>query len=182
MKNVKRIFLVLVCSLAIIVIFRGWLYRHCVNYTILDYRQSYTPDKAFRDFVDSKKKDTKINSVEDIIKLSLKITSDELSFTTSKCEYNPNSLIHSQKTNCIGYSAFFNSTCNYLLTEYEYDWNSLSLVGQQQLFGANINKHLHSAFFKDHDFNVIENKKTGEKYFVDPTVNDYLWIDFVSSK
>lgn len=166
------------------IIFRGWLYRHCVNYTIIDYRQTYTPDKTFRDFIDSKTKDEKINSVEDVINLALKITSDELSFTTSKCAYSPTGLLHSPKTNCIGYSAFFNTTCNYLLTKYNYygDWNSSSLVGQQQLFGININKHLHSAFFKDHDFNAIRNKKTGAEYFVDPTVNDYLDIDFVSCK
>ena len=35
-------------------------------------------------------------------------------------------------------------------------------------------------FFKDHDFVTIENKETGEIFAVDPSVNDYLFIDFVT--
>ena len=183
MKNVKRIFLALTASLAVIILFRGWIYRHSVNYAILTNRSAYAPDKSFDNFIDERTKKEKINSVDDIIALSLKITSEELSFTTKKCEYNPSSLILSPKTNCIGYSAFFTSTCNYLLSKYGYGdtWKAASLVGQLYLFGININTHFHSSFFKDHDFNVIENKKTGEKLYIDPTVNDYLDINFISS-
>ena len=38
-----------------------------------------------------------------------------------------------------------------------------------------------SKLFKDHDFVTIENKITEEIVAVDPTVNDYLRIEFVTN-
>jgi len=53
-------------------------------------------------------------------------------------------------------------------------------VEQLYFLGTNIHKYFNSSFFKDHDFVTIENKTTGEIFAVDPTVNDYLRIDFIT--
>jgi hypothetical protein len=59
-------------------------------------------------------------------------------------------------------------------------WTAKPQIGQLYFLGTNIHKYFNSAFFKDHDFVTIENKKTGEILAVDPTVNDYLHIDFIT--
>ncbi|GGG62573.1 hypothetical protein GCM10011378_43400 [Hymenobacter glacieicola] len=45
-----------------------------------------------------------------------------------------------------------------------------------------MHKYFNSAFFKDHDFVTIENKRTGKVYAVDPTIDDYLSVDFITYK
>ena len=59
-------------------------------------------------------------------------------------------------------------------------WNAKPQIGQLYFLGTNIHKYFNSSFFEDHDFVTIENKSTGEILAVDPTVNDYLNIDFIT--
>lgn len=87
-------------------------------------------------------------------------------------------LLLPRQANCVGYTTFFATTCNYLLEKNNLSdiWIAKPQVGQLYLLGVNIHNYFNSAFFKDHDFVTIENKKTGEIYAVDPTISDYLRI------
>jgi methionyl-tRNA synthetase len=89
--------------------------------------------------------------------------------------------VYTQTANCIGYAAFCATTCNELFQKNSLSgvWIARPQIGQLHLFGTNIHPYFHSAFFKDHDFVVIENKQSGMVYAVDPTVHDYLGIEFV---
>ncbi|WP_160112287.1 hypothetical protein [Aquimarina sp. AU58] len=123
-------------------------------------------------------------SIEEIIALSNRITSEKLKFTFNKVSSNPNSVSEFKKANCIGYSSLFNSIGNYiirkqkLIDKYEF----IHLVGELDVFGFNVHDLFDSPFFKDHDFNKIEYKQTGKKKFVDPSLRDYLRIEYVASE
>ena len=185
MKFLKRTLLTILVLLLCGLLFRGWLYRQFFSYKTIGHRTEYNAtDKQLLDYIDEKTKDDKPTDINDIIKISLRLTSDCLNFREAKNDNDPNKLIKSKNAHCIGYSAFFSTTCNYLLTKYGYSdsWTSKPLIGQIYFCGTNVHSYFNSAFFKDHDFNSIENKQTGEKYFVDPTVNDYFCINLVTEK
>jgi hypothetical protein len=122
--------------------------------------------------------------IEQIIKLALSITSKQLNFTAGKNHNDPNRLIHTKTAHCVGYAAFFATTCNHLLNRYKLNniWTAKPWVGQLYIFDNNIHRYFNSPFFKDHNFVTITNTTTGKLYAVDPTVNDYLYIDFIMCK
>jgi hypothetical protein len=95
---------------------------------------------------------------------------------------DPNKLLISKHANCIGYAAFFSTVCNSLLEKNNLDqqWIAKPLIGQLYFLDKNIHPYFKSAFFKDHDFAVVKNKETGKVFAVDPSLNDYTGIDFVS--
>lgn len=164
-------------------LFRGWLYRHIVTYQSIGLRAKYTAtNEKFTDYIDASIAKQNELKIEQIIKLSLSITSRKLNYSVNKNNNDPNKLINSSEAHCVGYASFFSTTCNYLLKKHALDdlWTARHHVGQLYFLGTNVHQYFHSPFFKDHDFVTIENRKTGEILAVDPTINDYLWVDFVS--
>ena len=132
-------------------------------------------------------KSTNINellTISSVIEQSSNLTNQKLYFTTSKSSSNPNKLIHSQKTHCIGYANFYTSTFNYLIekSKLSSQWRAKTCVGKLYFLGIDIHKYFDSPFFKDHDFVVIENSQTKERIYIDPTISDYFGIERVSSK
>ena len=162
---------------------RGWLYRELITYRSIGKRQNYQiTEEELKDYIDLKLKDDEEYDVQKIINLSLSLTSEKLNFTASRNHNDPNKLIFSKTAHCVGYATFFSSTCNYLLKKHGLaeTWSAKPHIGQLYLLGSNIHRYLDSAFLKDHDFVIIKNKNTGEILSVDPSINDYLWIDFVT--
>jgi hypothetical protein len=166
-------------------IFRGGLYRLLFSYKFVGHRTSYIAiDKELTGYIDGKTVSFKPTGIKDIIKMSLQLTSDRLNFKETRNDNDPNKLVRTRNAHCIGYSAFYSATCNYLLGKYGFadNWISQPLIAQIYFRNVNLHQYFTSSFFRDHDFNGITNKKTGEQYFVDPTVNDYFYIDFVTLK
>jgi hypothetical protein len=183
MKIIKQTFLIALIFTAIGVLFRGWFYRHLVTYESIGLRHNYPiTNKKLADYIDSNSSNQTATNIEQIIKHGLLITSSQLNFTANKNDIDPNKLINSKTAHCVGYASFFTTTCNYLLEKYKLSgtWTAKSQIGQLYFLETNIHKHFNSPFFKDHDFVTIENRTTGEVYAVDPTVNDYLHIDFIT--
>ena len=183
MKFIKRTILTILIIAIVGVLFRGWFYRHLVIYKSVGLRANYvaTDNKLIAYINLSTDKQTNLD-VEQIIKLGLSITSKQLNFTAEKNDNDPNKLINSKTANCVGYGAFFATTCNYLLDKHNLTdtWIAKPQIGQLYFLGTNIHKYIKSSFFKDHDFVIIENKKTGKVFAVDPTINDYFCIDYVT--
>ena len=184
MNRFKKIIKYFGIFIILIIIFRGFLYRISVSYSKIKVRNNITlTDKNLIKDIE-KRTDGKILSIEGIIQLSNKITSEKLNFTLNKVSSNPNLVCEFGKANCIGYSSLFNSIGNYVIgkqnltDKYEFT----HLVGKLDFFGFDIHKLFNSPFFKDHDFNEISNKLTNEKIYVDPSVTDYLRIDNVTSE
>lgn len=185
MKTIKRIVLVILIPVTIALLFRGWLYRHMVTYTSVGQRTNYlATDAKLVSYIETNSDSKKDTGIRGIIKLALSITSRQLHFTASQNDNDPNRLINSKAAHCVGYAAFFSTTCNYLLKKYKLDntWIAKPQTGQLYFLGINIHKYFHAAFFKDHDFVIIENRLIGEILAVDPTVNDYFYIDFITCK
>lgn len=183
MKVIKRILLTLLVLTTVGLFFRGWFYRHLVTYKSVGHRTNYSAtDNKLVDYINGSTDEQTDPDIEQIIKLGLSITSVQLNFTANKNDTDPNKLITSKTAHCVGYASFFATTCNHLLDKYNLadTWTAKPQVGQLYFLGTNIHKYFNSSFFKDHDFVTIENKTTGEIFAVDPTVNDYLYIDFIT--
>ncbi|MBP9021738.1 MAG: hypothetical protein KBH06_00925 [Spirochaetes bacterium] len=185
MKFIKRTILAILILTAVILLFRGWIYRNLITYKSVGPAINYrATDNKLIGYINANAGKQANPNIEQIIKLALVITSKQLNFTVEKNNSDPNKLIVTKTAHCVGYAAFFSTTCNYLLNNYHLanTWTAKPQVGQLYLFGQNIHKYFHSPFFKNHNFVTIENKTTGKIYAVDPTVNDYLYIDYVKYK
>lgn len=184
MKIWRRIFGVISVVLVIIIL-RGPLYRLTVSYSPIGQRTDYKiTNDELREYIKENQTDRDSADIKEIIKASLALTSKTLNFAFSNVDSNPNRLMNLKSANCIGYAAFFSVVCNYQLEEYNLteQWAVIPEVGELSVFGVNIHHYIDSRFFKDHDFVVIENKVTQETYAVDPSMYDYLYIDFVTLK
>ena len=178
MKRSALIFLVLT---AIVFFAREWLYNQVVTYRSIGSRTTYPATNPLL-IEQLESADLKQADVRQIIDLALGITSQQLNFTAENNANDPNKLIYSRTAHCIGYAAYFATTCNYLLMKNGLDgqWVARPQIGQLYVLGINIHTYLDSPFLKDHDIVIIENKATGEILAVDPAINDYLGIDFIS--
>lgn len=183
MKTFSRILLMLLLLAGVGLLFRGWLYRQVVTYKSVGTRTNYAvTSKELTAYLQSNTETQLARSVAQVIAQSLAITATTLRFTSGKNDKDPNRLVRTKKAHCVGYAAFFATTCNYLLQQNGLSgiWQAEPRIGQLYFLGTNVHQYFNSPFFKDHDFVVIRNKKTGQKLAVDPTVNDYGAIDFVA--
>lgn len=154
-----------------------------MTYKSVGIRTNYSvTDKILTDYIDANTDEQTDPDIKQIITLGLSITSKQLNFTADKNDTDPNKLITSRTAHCVGYATFFATTCNYLFQKYNLSdsWTAKPQIGQLYFLGTSIHKYFNSSFFKDHDFVTIENKKTGEIFAVDPTVNDYLKIGLIT--
>jgi len=185
MKTLKKVFFTILVLLIIGILLRGTLYRSIVAYESIGQRMNYeiTNDKLTQ-YINENCPGKDSADIKEIIKTSLSATSKILNFTFSKNDRNPNKLIDSQTANCVGYTAFFSTVCNYQLKKHNLseEWIAQPEIGQIYVFGVNIHRYFNSSFFKDHDFAIIKNKKTKKTYAVDPSIYDCLYIDFVTLK
>ncbi|MEP6796368.1 MAG: hypothetical protein ABJB16_18715 [Saprospiraceae bacterium] len=184
-KYAKRILIISLILVALVFLLRGGIYRNLVKYQSIGQREDYYYKNGYlvaRILRSPENKDSM--NFDDIVDAALKITSKSLQFTTNSCEIDPNRLIETLQTNCVGYSAFYSTACNLLLYKHglSENWHATSQVGHLFLFGFNIHKSTNNPFFKDHDFVIIKNKITGELLSVDPTIHDYLEIKTVTLK
>lgn len=181
MKTFRKILIALLALVVIAVLFRGFLYRQLVSYEVTGNRTNYIANNPeLVSLIDSHGEEHL--QIDDIISESLEITSRHLHYTMAKNDNDPNKLIESKSAHCVGYASFCASACNHLLEKngLEKTYEAIPKKGNLYFLGMNVHRWFSSPFFKDHDFVVIENKITGEKSAVDPTIHDYLWIDFVS--
>ncbi|MBN2891339.1 MAG: hypothetical protein JXL97_05695 [Bacteroidales bacterium] len=180
----KKFLIIIFAFLFIVFVFKGVFFRLMVKYEPVNERTTYSlKDDNFKNYVDSISSESEIG-ISKVLKISNKITSQSLKFTKSSSGYNPNDLFYSKSSNCIGYATFYASVCNYLLEKNNLsdEWNAKCYVGYIYLFGENVHHYFKSSFFKDHDFVIVENTKTGEKKLVDPSVYDFLGVKYVKSR
>ncbi|NRS90359.1 hypothetical protein HNQ02_003299 [Flavobacterium sp. 7E] len=183
MKLIKRTILIILILTTITILFRGCFYRHLITYKSIGSRTNYSlTNEKLVDYINANTNKKADSNIENSIKTALSITSKQLNFTAEKNDNDPNKLITSKKAHCVGYASFFATTCNYILIKNNLaqTWIAKPQVGQLYFLGSNMHQYFNSSFFKDHDFVTIENKTTAEIFAVDPTVNDYLCIDFIN--
>ena len=183
MKIIKRLAFLIIITVALSLVFRGWLFRQLVTYKPIGIRTEYiaSGDNLIANLNVNFENLTECE-IEKIIELALSSTSEQLNFTSDKNDVAPNALIVSKSAHCVGYAAFFVTSCNYVIDRCNLSstWNAKSQVAHLYFIGFNLHQYFNSPFFKDHDFAIIENKITGQIIAVDPSVHDYLHIDFVA--
>lgn len=171
-------------SLLILILFRGFIFRLTIKYNEIGTRPKIEiTNKQLIEKIETFAT-SRLITPEDIVKTASTITNSELAFTTQTVSSNPNELINTNKANCVGYSAMFNSVANFLIKKNELEHTIVTehKIGQLSFMGINLHQFFNNSFLKDHDFNELKNMKTGKVIFIDPTVSDYLWISSVSKK
>lgn len=179
----QRFVLAFFLFLAIVFFSRGWLYRQLITYKTIGQRAGYSVnDQKLIHYIDQRLGGKNDLDVQSIIQLSLSITAQQLNFTAGRNDVDPNKLVSSKTAHCVGYAAFYASTCKYLFQKFNLQdtWSAKHQIGQLNLLGNNIHQYINTPFFKDHDFVTIEHKITGEVFAVDPSLYDYFWIKQVT--
>ncbi len=174
MNRIRQIIIVLLSLYLSWILSGGFYFRQFVSYRSIKER-SYLPFSTTQ-FLQSKK----ATEPEEVIETALSRTAQTLNFTFSKCYRDPDKLLKSKKANCIGYAAFCSAACNQLFEESKMkDWKATPQIAKIYVLGINVHQFISSPFFKDHDIVKIENTKTGECFFVDPSLYDYSRIRWV---
>lgn len=180
----KKRLLVTLGILLLLVLFRGPLFRLCCTYHVTGKRTTYTPgNPALEAEVKTAAATQPTGDAQKLTDAALDLTSKRLSFTSSSCAVDPAITFTTRKTHCVGYAAYFSAVFNALaqqngLGKIVHSW---PVKGELHLFGINVHHYLHGGFFRDHDFCVIENINTGEKWYVDPSLEDYSGITRISA-
>ena len=119
-------------------------------------------------------------------------TSDEIEiikrcnkFACKKLSFHRKNNLKIGEANCIGYAQYTSAILNYAFKYKNILCTAQPVVGQVHLYGINIHplvvaiipKNLKS-FFKDHDFVEIR-KKNGDIIFIDSSLSDLLYKDFI---
>jgi hypothetical protein len=165
-------------------LFRGYFYRLTIAYQITATRPSYNiHNDSLSSYIAHYIKGDQEPDVRSLTNLALQITADKLFYRSSNTLNDPNQLIMHQRAHCVGYASFTATVCNTLFRKFKLnDWKALPVAGQLYFLGINVHPWFNSPFFSDHDFVLIENKVTGERILADPTVSDYLDINFVTER
>jgi hypothetical protein len=178
MKRLKIILLVIL----VLFLLRGNIFRLMITYHPIEEQPSYPISaKNLAELVENKPISA---DAESIVKQTLRLTAGQLRFTSGKNFTDPNQLFYSKSANCVGYAAFFNTTCQALLhkAKLETRFRVKHLRGKLTLHGLDLHQLTDSPYFHDHDFNVLEDLQTGEKVYVDASTFDVLGIGLVSGK
>ena len=184
MTKKRCFFFSFIFLVVLLFLFRAWIFRAVVKYKIIDHRPSISlSDDLLLKYIDSETGRRPL-TLQRIAEAAGKITTRELAFSASVSLTNPNLTLRQGQTNCIGYSAAFNSICQYLIErdQLQDQFRSTHLVGQLKLFDNNLHQFFQDPFWANHDFNLLEDLQTGEKIYSDPTLNDYLGIDRVEEE
>ena len=132
--------------------------------------------------------DRNVENIQHIALIAEKITADVLSFSDESTTTNPNLIFTSGGiTNDAGYSAFYNSVCDYLIDYYSLKgyYNCYHIVGACFFRNTNLTTlrsiRGRAIFPSEYHFNVIQDMKTGEIIALDPSLFDAYRISTVTS-
>lgn len=184
MRRLKNNISYLISLGILLFIFKGFLYRNLITNQKLAERKIYTiTNNALKEHINTQIANEPL-TLEKIIDISQEITADRLHFSTEEINSDPNISYNTGKANCVGYAAMFATIGNYILQEKALTetYKINHVVGTLELFGENIHDLFKSPFFKDHDYNEIIDKQTGERLYVDPSLYDYTWINRVTAE
>lgn len=180
-KILLKTLVVLFVFAAILVLFKGCIYQTAIKYEDAGGRKIYkVKDDKLEAYIIDNLPEGDITDIEEIVNLSLDITSKTLQFKLDSKEKDPKKLIPTGEVNCMGYASFNAAVGNYLINKYNLkDWKAKPVKGKLYLFGYEITSKSKESYFKDHDFVIFYNKNTKDEIYIDPSVHDCLGIDKV---
>ncbi len=180
--TMKKLFRNSLLLLLAVFLFRGWLFRLMVTYHPISERPTIVAkDEKLLQQLENQVIDT---ALQRIIDQSLDLTASQLQFSFGKCESDPNRLFYTKKANCVGYAAYFSTVCENMIERAGLDsrFKVKHLRAKITFLGYDLHQLTDSPFFKDHDYNIVEDLRTGERIFVDASTQDVLGIGHVKSE
>ena len=115
-----------------------------------------------------------------LINDALHFSDMQLSFAATNTRNEPDALVKHGRAHCIGYSAFFKATLEELLERKDIEYVEVQhAVSEVYLAGINLHQFTSRDFFKDHDYNIVVDRLSGNAYFVDSSLHDMTGIGFV---
>jgi hypothetical protein len=182
----KRFLIRTTIFLLLLLCFKGHLYRLLVTYREIDQRASVKIDNpAIRRDLDTWSAAHTQASLEEMVDFAGDYATHQVRYTLGKCSIDPNKIILGEKkTNCIGYSASFQAVLVYLLEQRKLtkEIKCTHKVGHLYLLGYNLHQCFDDPAFKDHDYNVVTDTRTGQQIVLDPTVWAHLGIGRVTGR
>lgn len=176
------------------ILFRQGIYRSIITYRINQERIADTQMNAQIEryiLTHPDVYDRQFDNMDKIIHISLKLTSDALSFTGDpKLKTDPLSTLQIGETNSEGFAAFFNTVCTYLIHRYHFsdDYTCQQFVAERTKGGTNLQNAFQSpyggdgvgtAFNKTRDVVRILERATGRYKYVDPAIFEQVSIVYV---
>ena len=183
-------FLIL-CLLISPFLFRQGIYRLIITYQISQERVADTQINAeFERYILTHPDvyDRQLDNIDKIIHISLKLTSDALTFKgETGLKTDPLSTLRLGETNSEGFAAFFNAVCTYLIRRYHFsdDYSCQQFIAERIKGGVNLRDAFQSpyggdgigtAFNKTRDVVGVLEKSTGQYKYVDPTIFEQFSI------
>lgn len=176
MTALKKWFLVF-----LLVVGLGWLARGPIFRLLFSYKNESSKavysieNQAFIQKMNALKIQT---DPEKIIETALELTAEKLHFSTQKAAADPNLLFENGAANCIGYAAFFCSTSRLLFKKAGLESEFEIEHRRGRIFFGNLDlcSFSKNSFWKNHDFAVVKNRKTGQTSAIDPSLFDYSGI------
>ncbi len=175
----RRILILILLILGFL--FRQNIYRSSIVYRIGQERISDTLlDAQFERYILTHPDvyDRQFNSIDKIIHVSLKVTSDALTFNgepTLKTDLL--SILKQGETNSEGFAAFYKTVCTYLIKRYHFSktYSCSQFIAERTRNGVNLQDAIKtpaggSLFNRNRDVIAITNLQTGERRFVDPVI------------
>jgi hypothetical protein len=165
----------------LILCFKGCIYRGLVSYSPLSVQSTdyIITNDSLKNYIDRTVAEDKPLDAEDATEMSLEITAHFLSFRTSRTANDPNRSCSTGRAHCVGYSAFFNSTLNYISQKQGLKLKATHVRGKISFLGVDLNSLSDSPFWADHDYNSVT-AGDGAKLYTDPTLYDYSGIAYIS--
>jgi len=172
LKRFVRYFLIIVIS---VILFKGLLYNLLFSYHSVGTR-NYTP------FTPPPGKVPFAKNASHACKITREYVNQNLQFSSQSKSQNPNDLLNTHEANCIGYTALFTAYYNWLADANNLNSKAKHHIGKIHLFKFNLHQLFNTPFFEDHDFVIISDSVTKSQKAIDPTISDYLDIDYVSTR
>ena len=103
MKMIKRIAIVMLILFTGVFVFRGWIYRHIAMYKSFGLREKYgVTDSSLMKLLAENEVNLDDAEISKVINRSLSLTSEQLNFTDSTNDLDPNKLVTSKTAHCVG--------------------------------------------------------------------------------
>jgi len=186
MMKWKKLILALIGIVVILFLSRNWLFNVSTQYQSIGQRDLIVlSDQNLIREIELWKSSKESIRIDEAVGFALKLTARKLKFSTrSGLNSNPNKIPDSGESNCVGYSKLFNSVATYIFvnTTNLKNCKSTHLVGKISFMGIDLHGLTDKPFWSDHDYNRVINTETREEYFVDPSVFDYLRINYIQWK
>ncbi len=191
-QNLLNPRLVILVLIGLSLFLRQDVYRLMITYRIGPERFSDTQmDAYFERYILTHPDvyDRKLDDIDKIIHVSLKVTADALSFNgVDSLRTAPLSTLRSGETNSIGYAAFFTTVCTYLIKRFHLDdqYHCVHYIAERLKGGMNLHDAIqspyggNSPFNKTRDVVAIVDSKTSASFYVDPTLYDQFNIVYIN--